>query len=171
MLHSNYPNKIGRVKIRGEVWMEIRNDRQKGLSCTETARKYRLWRYCVRLKNLVLWFFRRFALPNMVLPPAIIWFVPYTGLALTVWDCLICIPVLFRIPHIFLLYVDRCYVHEQKEHLDEKATVRFETHAWVTRPGRLGIFWRPIGLWGWKAEKALLLPDDSGLFTNAVRGT
>ena len=42
MLHSNYPNKIGRVKMRGEVWMEIRNDRQKGLSCTETARKYHI---------------------------------------------------------------------------------------------------------------------------------
>ena len=69
--------------------------------CVLFARVHRLWRYCVRLKNLVLWFFRRFALPNMAHPPAIIWFVPYTGLALTVWDCLICIPVLFRIPHIF----------------------------------------------------------------------
>ena len=26
--------------MRGEVWMEIRNDRQKGLSYTEIARKY-----------------------------------------------------------------------------------------------------------------------------------
>ena len=26
MLHSNYPKKIGSVKMRGEVWMEIRND-------------------------------------------------------------------------------------------------------------------------------------------------
>ena len=28
--------------MRGEVWMEIRNDRQKGLSYTEIARKYHI---------------------------------------------------------------------------------------------------------------------------------
>lgn len=42
MLHSNYPKEIGSVKMRGEVWMEIRNDRQKGLSYTEIARKYHI---------------------------------------------------------------------------------------------------------------------------------
>ena len=34
MLYSTYPKKIGSVQMRGEVWMEIRNDRQKGLSYT-----------------------------------------------------------------------------------------------------------------------------------------
>ena len=42
MLHANYPKEIGSVKMRGEVWMEIRNDRQKGLSYTEIARKYHI---------------------------------------------------------------------------------------------------------------------------------
>lgn len=42
MLHSNYPKEIGSVKMKGEVWMEIRNDRQKGLSYTEIARKYHI---------------------------------------------------------------------------------------------------------------------------------
>lgn len=113
--------------MRGEVWMEIRNDRQKGLSYTEIARKYHIdprtakkyaeseTKPVYNLSN------PKPSKPDPYKEQIRLWLeeAPYS--AERIFEKIK--EQGFTGGHSIV----RAYVHEQKERLDEKATVRFET--------------------------------------------